>query len=147
VGGAYVEYALEEVILSRLRAPDTAAEEKIFFHDKGIMGSFFEKIWMAYFLKIIGPQTRRDLDLIRSIRNEAAHDMNPISFNTEVIANRCRELLFPKESIPAKQEPPDLRGMFIVTGQFYTANLLLRSGDGTAEIADAIRGLAPFLDR
>src|ERR1700733_2668157 len=93
VGGAYVEYALEEAILSRLRVPETETELKMFFHDKGIIGTFFEKIWIAYFLKVIGPQTRHDLELIRRIRNVAAHDMNPIAFQTtEEIANRCREL-------------------------------------------------------
>ena len=148
VGGAYVEYALEEAILSRVRVPETETELKMFFHDKGIIGTFFEKIWIAYFLKVIGPQTRHDLELIRRIRNVAAHDMNPIAFQTtEEIANRCRELKFPTESVPGKAEPQDLRGMFIVTVQFFTANLLLRSGDSNAEIAEAAKALAPYLDR
>ncbi len=133
--------------MSRLREPTTETEKNIFFHDKGVIGSFFEKIWMAYFLKIIGPETRRDLDLIRSIRNEAAHDMNPISFETEAVANRCRELLISKESIPAHKTPPDFRDMFVLAAQFYTANLLLRAHDSSAEIAEATAPLAPYLDR
>jgi hypothetical protein len=148
VGGAYVEYALEEAILSRLRPPADDSESKIFFHDNGIIGTFFEKIWLAYFLKIIGPITRRDLDLIRKVRNIAAHDLNPISFeNTAEISSRCRELIMSADSIPAKKEPQDLRGMFILSVRFYTANLLLRSGDSNAEIVEAAAALAPYLDR
>jgi hypothetical protein len=148
VGGSVLEYALELCIESRLREPQEQPEKEILFADKGIIGAFYEKIWMAYFLKIIGPQSRRDIDLIREIRNEAAHSTNPISFeNTPAIANRCRELIFAKESIPGKGNPPDVRGMFVVTVQFYSANLMLRSGDSSAEIAEAFKQLAPYLDR
>jgi hypothetical protein len=71
-----------------------------------------------------------------------------VSFDdTAGIASRCRELSFAKESIPGQKTSPDFRGMFIVTVQFFTANLLLRSGDSNAEIAEASKSLAPYLDR
>lgn len=47
---------------------------------------------MAYFLRLIGPVTRRELDIIRTIRNECAHNMNPVSFDTEPTISRCRAL-------------------------------------------------------
>lgn len=148
VAGSLVEYALEEAILSRLRVPQTQGEADVLFRDQGILGTFYEKIWAAYFLKVIGPQVRRDLDLVRSIRNVAAHDMNPISFaETEEIASRCRELQLAKDTVPGKSNPQDFRGMFMVTVQFFTANLLLRAGDSNAEVAEAFQGLAPYLDR
>src|SRR5258708_2952729 len=80
VGGSLVEYALEKCIESRFREPQEKTEQRVLFVDNGIIGTFYEKIWAAYFLKIIGAITRRDIDLIRKIRNEASHDMNPISF-------------------------------------------------------------------
>src|SRR5271156_5953175 len=80
VGGSILEHALEQAILSRLREPQDNDESAKLFSDVGIFGTFYEKIWAAYFLKIIGPVTRRDIDLVRHIRNVAAHDMNPVSF-------------------------------------------------------------------
>ena len=148
VGGSILEYALEQAIASRLREPQTTTESDALFDEHGILGSFHEKIWAAYFLKVIGPSVRRDLDLVRAIRNSAAHDMNAISFDgTSEIANRCRELRFADASIPGKANPPDLRGKFILTIRFFTANLLLRAGDAKAEIAEAAQQLAPYLDR
>ncbi len=148
VGGSILEYAIEQAIASRLREPQTQDELDVMFAEPGLLGSFYEKIWGAYFLKVIGPSTRRDLDLVRKIRNTAAHDMNPISFEgTADIASRCRELAMAAETIPGKASPPDLRGKFIFTIRFFTANLLLRAGDANAEIAEAFQSLAPYLDR
>ena len=67
VGAAMVEYALEQVIRSRLREPRNKTEEGTLFSGKGILNTFAEKIQAAYFLRIIGPNVRRDLDLIREI--------------------------------------------------------------------------------
>jgi DNA-binding MltR family transcriptional regulator len=148
VGGALLENALEQAILSRLREPQTKAERDVLFSERGILGTFSEKITAAYFLKIIGPSVRRDIDLIRAIRNVAAHDMKVISFNnTPGIASRCSELNAVKDSNPGKAEPPDFRGMFILTVQYFTANLLLRSEDSNSEIAGASEQLVAFLDR
>ena len=76
VGASILEYALERAIASRLREPETQADLDVMFAERGFLGTLNEKIWAAYFLKIIGPSTRRDLDLVRRIRNIAAHDMN-----------------------------------------------------------------------
>jgi hypothetical protein len=148
VGGSILEYALEQSVASRLREPQTQAERDVMFADPGLLGSFYEKIWAAYFLKVIGPSTRRDLDLVRSIRNVAAHDMDEISFErTPEIANRCRQFAMAADSIPGKATPPDLRRMFNLTIRFFTANLLMRAGDSSAEIAEAFKSLALYLDR
>jgi hypothetical protein len=61
VSGALVESALENTILRRLRSPSTDQERNVFFHDSGILRTFGEKIWLAFFLKIIGPRSRRDI--------------------------------------------------------------------------------------
>lgn len=148
VGAAFVEYALEQCIRSRLREPQSNTEGNQLFGGNGVMDDFSKKIWMAYFLKIVGPISRRDLDLIRAIRNAAAHDMNHISLQeTEELSNRCRDLEIAKESVPAKKMPPDFREMFLLAVHFYSANLFLRAGDSHAEIAEAFSGLAPYLDR
>jgi hypothetical protein len=47
---------------------------------------------MAYALGLIGPNARRELHLIRKVRNEFGHEPKPISFDHPPIASRCREL-------------------------------------------------------
>ncbi len=147
VGGSLVEYALECCILTRLRQPQNNTEANELFSDNGVMGTFREKIWMAYYLKVVGPITRQDIDLIRRIRNEAAHNMNPISFETPEIADRCRRLYINKDTDFATRNSTDYRGMFELAVRFYATNLFMRSGEQTAEIAEAFKVLAPYLAR
>jgi hypothetical protein len=145
VGGSLVEHALETTILCRLREPTTDPERDVFFHDSGIIRTFSEKIWLAFFLRVIGPLTRRDVDLIRLIRNQAAHDMNPISFEeTPEIKSRCMELRFGLEFY--SRQPLSPRECFLLVAQTITVNLWMRSGDKSARIQPAFEGLASMLD-
>ena len=106
VGGSLIEYALEELIKSRLREPVTSDDRAKLLSETGIVGSFEQKILFAYFMKLIGPTARKDFDLLRRMRNEVAHNINPVSFDLPTIADRCRELVFAKQSIPGQQMPP-----------------------------------------
>jgi hypothetical protein len=94
IGGSWLEWFLEGLIGAVLRAPKSSDELALLFTENGLFGSFSEKINGAYFLKLIGPETRRQLHIIRTIRNEAAHNMNQLNFSSESVANRCRELKF-----------------------------------------------------
>jgi hypothetical protein len=144
VAGSLLDHALSEAIMSRLREPPTHDEWQELFDDGGVLNTFSQKIMAAYFLKIIGPQTRRDLDLIRKIRNDAAHDMNPISFEgSHKIANRAREIKMGNENTIKLS----VREQFLLAARFFVANLILRAGDRYAEIEEASKALAPYLDR
>ena len=70
VGQSVLEYALEEFLRVKLRPFESEAERNKVFAFDGILGSFSNKISMAYYFKMIGPATRRELDIIRLIRNE-----------------------------------------------------------------------------
>lgn len=107
VAGSLLEAVLEETLAAHFRPPANKIEEGLMFSDMGLLGSFNEKIWMAYFMKIIGPRTRRDLDLIRNIRNEVAHNMNPVSFDDSRIKSRIIELNFGGESEWDPDKPKD----------------------------------------
>jgi hypothetical protein len=144
VAGSLLDHALSEAIMSRLREPPTDEGWKELFDDGGVLNTFSQKIMAAYFLKVIGPQTRRDFDLIRKIRNDAAHDMNPISFEgSDKIANRVREIQMGNENT----RKLDLREQFLIAAKFFVANLTLRAGDRYAEIEEASKARAPYLDR
>ena len=92
VSGVLLETGLETMLSLHLRDPASKTEATYLFGDNGIATSFSQKIWLAYFMKLIGPSTKRDLDLIRLIRNEAAHRLAPVSFSSSAIGNRCREI-------------------------------------------------------
>jgi hypothetical protein len=83
VAQAMIEHQLERVLKANLRQPESKTEEEVLFSDNGLMGSFSEKIWGAYFMKLIGPKTRLDFDLIRKMRNECAHNMNPVDLTED----------------------------------------------------------------
>jgi hypothetical protein len=147
VGAALVEDALEQCIASRLRDPANKEERRYLFGEEGCFGTFALKICGAYFLRLIGPETKRDLDLVRRIRNKAAHEMTPISFEgTPAIASLCRELEFAKRSIPGQASPVDLRGKFLLTVQFFSSAMFLRAADSYPEIREAGAGVASYLD-
>lgn len=135
-----IEYVLGEVIKLRLdRASEGGDEKRLLEDEGGIAATFSNRIALAYYLRIIGPQVRRDLDLIRRIRNEAAHDMNQVSFANAAIASRCRELR-------VGEGLDDPRLQYVAACKYYIANLAMRSGAGDAAIGDAFKGLAPDLD-
>jgi hypothetical protein len=144
VGGSLVEHALELLIMSRLRQPKNKTEASYLFGDPGILGTFWEKIWAAYFMGLIGPAARRELDLIRLIRNEVAHNMNPVSFSKTEIANRCRELKMFGDQV---KEPNNPRIRFLVTVQLLSGVLGLKSQEAELEGAkEAMEAFQKYLD-
>jgi hypothetical protein len=74
-----------------------------FVDDRGVCDSMLEesngalaklssRIDSAYLVGLIGPVARREMHLVRKIRNEFAHSYKPLTFSDANIANRCREL-------------------------------------------------------
>lgn len=58
----------------------------------GALSTFSPRIEFAYLLGLIGPAARRELHLVRKIRNEFAHQYRPLAFDEERISARCQEL-------------------------------------------------------
>jgi hypothetical protein len=93
VVGSLIDCALAEAIKSRLREPDTDRGWNDLFKESGLLQRWSQKTTVAYFLKVIGPIARADIDLLRSIRNEAA-------------AMACRRGCLPEN----RDRPPGARG-------------------------------------
>lgn len=91
VGAALVEHFLERAIAARLRLPNSKKDKDFLFGARGPGSSFENKIYLSYALKVTAEKTTRDLELIRAIRNEFAHDMNEINFTSAHICNRIDE--------------------------------------------------------
>ena len=79
-------------LLKRRFVHDAKACDAVLEDANGPLASFSSRIEFAYLLGLIGPDARRELHLVRRIRNDFAHDYKPLDFSAEGIANRCREL-------------------------------------------------------
>jgi len=89
--GSFVDAHLERLVRSKLRKELNSEDRNSLFEYNGPMSSFSSKILMAYALDIIGPVTRKDLDLMRLLRNEFAHSRIPLSFKTPEVMSVCKE--------------------------------------------------------
>jgi DNA-binding MltR family transcriptional regulator len=141
VGASLIDNSLQSAIASILRpvADDNDTLDRL-YGTRGIFASVDAKILAAYALKIIGPNSRRDLTQITKIRNQFAHDMNPLSFEDDHIKDRCKLLSVPQNSL-AQGEP---RREYLVSVQYYSASLDLFSikelmeGDDRFELLDRL---------
>jgi hypothetical protein len=89
--GSLVEKAIEKLLRTNLR-PQGINE---LFKHTGLLGDFSAKIQMGYALRLFGGQTRKDLNIIRTLRNQFAHSRRPIEFSTPVVKRCCDELTYP----------------------------------------------------
>jgi len=108
---AYLDAELQSLLRNYL-VDDADVAEHLFAPDRPL-GSFAGRIDLAYMLGLIPRLAARDLHLIRKIRNDFAHEPWNVSFETPVIASRCRELRHDvfHEDLPARK-----RFMRVATG-------------------------------
>lgn len=147
--GAMLEDLLTSAIIVRLSLSREAAD--VFFGDHDGLFEFVPlamKIKIARHTNIIGDTTRRDLKLIKDVRNSAAHVVTidgsksePWSFDSPWVRDKCNALKlldnFPvKGGIPARPNAPVLTAAsrFWLTCTIISATLMsLRDSSKTAE--------------
>jgi DNA-binding MltR family transcriptional regulator len=62
------------------------------FEGYGPLATFNAKIDIGFALGIYGTVTRSDLHIVRKIRNDFAHTLEPITFTDQHIAQKCGQL-------------------------------------------------------
>jgi hypothetical protein len=87
--GSFLEINLERLLLKAMRQDLNSKDRRQLFEYEGAVGTFSSKIIVAYALRLIGPMTRGDLDLIRFLRNEFAHSRIPFGFKTPEVQAVC----------------------------------------------------------
>lgn len=97
-------------LLEAMFVDDSKVVSELFSHS-GTLGTFSSRIDTAYALGLIGPNTRRDINLIRKIRNEFGHSHYTLKFTDDRIRSRCKEL-FHFNNIESTDDP---RKMFVKT--------------------------------
>jgi DNA-binding MltR family transcriptional regulator len=91
MASAYLEDQIRELLRARF-VDDAKTAEEVLNEATGPLSTFSSRINLAYLLGLISPATRRELHIIRKIRNDFAHHHRPITFSTDSVASRCLEL-------------------------------------------------------
>jgi len=111
VGAAYLDLVLRHAITARLcDLPDVMP---LLFEDRGPLQNFSARIQVAFALGIYGHRAYADLGIIRHIRNAFAHSAEAMDFNNSYLAERCKELWFPKVRYGKRPMPSTARESFI----------------------------------
>lgn len=76
---------------------DSNDARDLFGSERSPLGTFSSKIRIARALRLLGPVTERNLDIIRSVRNAFAHTRMPITFKTPAIFDACSLLVVPTQ--------------------------------------------------
>ncbi|RYD65041.1 MAG: hypothetical protein EOP84_32230 [Verrucomicrobiaceae bacterium] len=93
-----VEKSLTRALIAAL---DDVTQMDDLFHDKGApLSTFSNKIIMGRALRLFGENDQSDLDAIRSIRNQFAHAMLPLTFDDAYIVERVNVMRdYPRKGI------------------------------------------------
>lgn len=110
---AQIENELDSAIDTALGELPTDLRDALYSQD-GPLATFSRKTTMAAALRLIGPITRENLRIIRSVRNAFAHAKVPITFATAEVAAICADLqhinIFdPPEDVDQSEQPPRAR--------------------------------------
>jgi mannitol operon repressor len=129
ISTGYLEQMLKDILCAFLMK-DRVVDE-LFEGGNAPLGTFSARAKLAYTLGLISEPEFQDIDLIRRIRNEFAHDMKA-SFENDAVKNRCSQL---------KHKVPDDKGKVAAEGQFTSAatGLLLNLVNRVAYVSDARR--------
>lgn len=127
LAAAYLDDALKEMLQKRFVGQQNETVKA--FQGNGPLATFSSRIMIAFLLGLITEMERRDMDLIRRIRNDFAHLHEAVDFSEPPHSQRCLELAMRTEFerlnvSPNKLEP---RQLFIGTSCFHVINLVLRT--------------------
>jgi DNA-binding MltR family transcriptional regulator len=136
VTAAILEDHLETSLKIRMHQDDKMLEET--FRSSGPLGSFAAKIRMAYLLGLISKKAAKELETIKRIRNEFAHNFLIQDFNSDPVRDLANNLTIFATKITITPDGNDSaslhvfedtiaspRGRFIRTCQVFLMYLVL----------------------
>lgn len=129
MGAAFIEDRLE-ALLAAFMVDDTTVIKPL-FEFNGPFGTFSSKIDAAYAFGLIPGNVRRDIHMLRKIRNDFGHRWEALSFSDEPIVARCRELAL--DGMARNSEP---RGKF--NRSMLAAVACIEAAIGTIERRGAV---------
>jgi DNA-binding MltR family transcriptional regulator len=115
--GAYLDELLK-IFLSSLFVADANASVS-FLRADGPLGTFSSRIELCYLLGQISEVVRRELHLMRKIRNEFAHTVQLINFSQPAVLARIRELKCTGLSTNADARHRMIRSCLFIAADFH----------------------------
>jgi DNA-binding MltR family transcriptional regulator len=106
---ANLENALDAALEAVLHIDHESRRE--LFGEAGPLGTLSQKASMAYALGIIGQTTRKNLRIIRIVRNAFAHAKIPIEFSTPEVSAVCDDLTLINPLRPNQSREHDLAAL------------------------------------
>jgi hypothetical protein len=97
LAAAIIDESLTQII--KLRLIDEPKMLKEIFEGQGGLATFSAKIAMGRLMNFYSAETFSDLNIIRKIRNDAAHATQPFSFRNEPHRNRALALKIPEKHL------------------------------------------------
>lgn len=92
MAAAFLDDQLKQMLLGRLVNDKKVSKRAFEFN--GPLGTFSSRIDFSYLLGMLPSNARRDLHLVRSIRNKFAHNASPMDLNHEQVKPLCDQLVF-----------------------------------------------------
>jgi Mannitol repressor len=91
VAAGIVEDWLTAILESKMRPLSNRFKAQI-FKGYGPLSSFSAKLHICYALSFIDEPTYKDIQVIKDIRNEFAHTLKPLNFESDEIKRLCQKL-------------------------------------------------------
>jgi hypothetical protein len=110
-----IEDMLENALGLRMKTLETDNEARAaVFGAEGTISTYSQKTLIAYALGIIDKKARKEIDLVRNIRNACAHSRKPLSLEIPVLVNAIHVAIGEKTlKIMKDHSPRSLKAAFI----------------------------------
>lgn len=114
VCGALLEEGTEQLLVAHMVSLNSDETAEL-FRGFGPLASLSARTKFAYALGLLGKVTKRNIDLMREIRNAIAHSKKPLSFATTEVAAVCgqlktREQMADRDAAVAAEFEKDTKG-------------------------------------
>jgi DNA-binding MltR family transcriptional regulator len=135
IASSLVDHALVDLIRTKLIELTEPEVDDLFYERHSTLGTFSNRIDVAYALGLIDKSEYDDLNIIRRIRNTFAHAVKYISFKHDLISAECQKMSNKTHSkFPAISNFLEQREIYIdVVHNIYSSfhRALLRSAKRT----------------
>lgn len=91
VASSFVEHSLINLLRAAFIDLNETEDDDIFSKNGSALGTFANRIDIAYALGLISKEQTNDLDTIRNIRNVFAHAVKDISFKDPLVKAECKQ--------------------------------------------------------
>ena len=142
---AWLDDAVGEIIRAQFIEHSTSADELL--TGDAPLATFSARTKIAYCLRLIDGRVKRDLDTIRSVRNEFAHQRDNISFSSPSVVSKCANFALITEirSIISSSADISPRTNFMLVSSHLLIYLLDRPREITRPQYDATKSLDKYL--